>query len=555
MPYYRERTSELWNHFEPVEGDKAKCDYCSMKLSTAGGSLNNLKRHLLARHPTVTINRNESNQQRGTFISLFVMLNKNNNIKLPHTEHDIQTSSTSTISFSSPNVTQTSLVMASILSSECRPLSVTKKKQLDEQLAKMIVKRYYPFALVEDPEFKKFLNMLNPSYTLPSRKTVSNNIIPRLYESSKNDVQHLIDQTIAVCLTTDCWTSKENTKFDVRHTGDNISEKLITTMRNWNITHKVTVINGLKHISSITQKVKIIVEYFKRSHHALAKLYATQEQMNLPKLKLTQDVVTRWNSTFDMLQRFVKVKDAINSTLAVLQANVDMLSSEEWIIVEKASVVLEIFYDVTNEICSDQYVTLSVVLIFTSAIFESMKMYEQDITLPIEIKEMVSTLKQQTISRLKPLEDNDLVTQAALLDPRYKKLAFSNVNVNNSINENPQQSDESTCIKSSLLCKSFDEQYNRQKASHNPQAAGIIEVDKYLNEPILNRHENPLTWWNSRKSQYPRLYNLVLKRLCIVATSIPCERLFSKAGMTLTEQRNRIKPSKASQILFLNQNL
>jgi hypothetical protein len=105
------------------------------------------------------------------------------------------------------------------------------------------------------------------------------------------------------------------------------------------------------------------------------------------------------------------------------------------------------------------------------------------------------------------------------------------------------------------LCKSFDEQYNRQKASHNPQAAGIIEVDKYLNEPILNRHENPLTWWNSRKSQYPRLYNLVLKRLCIVATSIPCERLFSKAGMTLTEQRNRIKPSKASQILFLNQNL
>jgi hypothetical protein len=192
----------------------------------------------------------------------------------------------------------------------------------------------------------------------------------------------------------------------------------------------LVVQNGLKHISSITQKVKNIVEYFKRSHHALAKLYATQEQMNLPKLKLTQDVVTRWNSTFDMLQRFVKVKDAINSTLAVLQANVDMLSSEEWIIVEKASVVLEIFYDVTNEICSDQYVTLSVVLIFTSAIFESMKMYEQDITLPIEIKEMVSTLKQQTISRLKPLEDNDLVTQAALLDPRYKKLAFSNVSDN-----------------------------------------------------------------------------------------------------------------------------
>jgi len=55
--------------------------------------------------------------------------------------------------------------------------------------------------------------MLNPSYVLPSRKTVSNNIIPRLYENCKNDVQRLIDQTLAVCLTTDCWTSNEDTSF------------------------------------------------------------------------------------------------------------------------------------------------------------------------------------------------------------------------------------------------------------------------------------------------------------------------------------------------------
>jgi len=389
------------------------------------------------------------------------------------------------------------------------------------------------------------------------------------------------------------------TEFSDRHTADNISEKLKTIVRDWNIAHKVTAIvsdnasnvrsgiektnyrqvsyfahnlnlavqNGLKVISPITQKVKSIVEHFKRSHHALAKLHATQEQMNLPKLKLIQDVVTRWNSTYDMLQWFVKVKDAINSTLAVLQANVELLTSEEWIIVEKASVVLEIFYEVTKEISGDQYVTLSVVLIFTGVMLESMTNYEHDISLPIEIHNMVITLKQQIISRLKSFEDNYLVTQAALLDPRYKKLAFSNVSEQkltndlnkleqkvcsvqvedtNSHNYNPQQIDESS-TSSSLLWKSFDEQFNRHRASHHPQAAGIIELDKYMNEPIINRYENPLTWWNSRKSQYPRLYNLVLKRLCITATSVPFERLFSKGGMTLTDQRNRIKPSKASK--------
>lgn len=81
----------------------------------------------------------------------------------------------------------------------------------------------------------------------------------------------------------------------------------------------------------------------------------------------------------------------------------------------------------TKEISGDRSVTLSVVLIFTGVIFESMNKYEQDITLPINVHTMVLTLKQQITSSLKPLEDNDLVTQAALLDPRYKKLAFTNI--------------------------------------------------------------------------------------------------------------------------------
>lgn len=55
--------------------------------------------------------------------------------------------------------------------------------------------------------------MLNPSYTLPSRKTISNNIIPRLYETTKIEVQDLINQSMAVCLITNCWTSSKNVSF------------------------------------------------------------------------------------------------------------------------------------------------------------------------------------------------------------------------------------------------------------------------------------------------------------------------------------------------------
>ncbi|KAF0715473.1 zinc finger BED domain-containing protein 1-like [Aphis craccivora] len=143
----------------------------------------------------------------------------------------------------------------------------------------MIVKKYYPFSNVKDPEFKKFVQMLNPGYTLPSRNTVSNSLIPRF----------------AVCLTTDCWTSVNNTsflavtahflngnmelksycldctEFSDRHTGQNIGERIITIARAWDIDYKVTAVVS-DNAANVVAGIKSIVEYFKHSHHALSKL-------------------------------------------------------------------------------------------------------------------------------------------------------------------------------------------------------------------------------------------------------------------------------------------
>nr|CAH7722697.1 unnamed protein product [Callosobruchus chinensis] len=67
-------------------------------------------------------------------------------------------------------------------------------------------------------------------------------------------------------------------------------------------------------------------------------------------------------------------------------------------------------------------------------------------------------------------------------------------------------------------------------------AAGIIETDSYLREPVTARSEDPFSWWEHKKNQYPRLYQLVLRRLCVCATSVSCERVFSKTGATVTEK-------------------
>lgn len=77
---------------------------------------------------------------------------------------------------------------------------------------------------------------------------------------------------------------------------------------------------------------------------------------------------------------------------------------------------------------------------------------------------------------------------------------------------------------------------------------------RYLEEPLVNRDGDPLKWWLEKKHLYPNLYNLAVQKLCIVATSVPCERIFSKAGQILTSRRNRLSANKVKKLLFLNVN-
>lgn len=209
-----------------------------------------------------------------------------------------------------------------------------------------------------------------------------------------------------------------------------------------------------------------------------------------------------------MVNGIIAIKDPIIATLPVLSnPELNCLISQDWIILENAQDILKIFYEVTTEISAK------------------------------EINSMGQVLKDELLARFGNIEESHLITQATLLDPRFKKFAFS---TNNS---------------SSALWKEFDETVVNLIGGSNSSVAGIIEVDKYLNQPLISRAENPLVWWAERKKVYPRLYTLVKRRLCIMATSVPCERIFSKAGQVVSERRSRLSISKISQILFLNHNM
>ena len=73
--------------------------------------------------------------------------------------------------------------------------------------------------------------------------------------------------------------------------------------------------------------------------------------MNRDRLKLKQNVVTRWNSTYDMFSRLLLKEEPLISFSALLQLEDDViLSVEEWEIAQQAGEALAPLHQVTDEI-------------------------------------------------------------------------------------------------------------------------------------------------------------------------------------------------------------
>ena len=89
----------------------------------------------------------------------------------------------------------------------------SKVRKLNNLLVQTICKDALPFRLVESDSFKQFVATLDPRYQLPTRKKLSSDMIPAMYDIIKQSVLTSISQSTAIALTTDAWTSLNNEAF------------------------------------------------------------------------------------------------------------------------------------------------------------------------------------------------------------------------------------------------------------------------------------------------------------------------------------------------------
>ena len=80
------------------------------------------------------------------------------------------------------------------------------------------------------------------------------------------------------------------------------------------------------------------------------------------------------------------------------------------------------------------------------------------------------------------------------------------------------------------------------------------EVKRYRERDLLSLQKNPLQWWKEQQD-LPLLSSLAKKYLCIPATSVASERVFSTAGDIVSSKRSLLKPEHVDQLIFLKKNL
>jgi hypothetical protein len=264
-----------------------------------------------------------------------------------------------------------------------------------------------------------------------------------------------------------------------------------------------------------------------------------------------------------MLARYVEQQEAIRTALCILDRNDIVVASDKTQYIEDVIKILEPFEAVTREVSAEKHVSSSVII----PLCKSLQRITASRT-DSPAYSLCEKLVEQMNRRFRYMDGNRVIAAATILDPRFKKLPFTdqraadhiaqhivaeanrlqeNINVNEQLpNSLPPSSNTSSDW------QYFDNLVEESTTSRsNAGISAIIEIDQYLTLPLIRRSDDPLLWWKVNGHLFPGLSQAARKYLGGIATSVPSERLFSKAG-ELISARSRIKDKNVDMILFLN---
>ncbi|XP_014455781.1 E3 SUMO-protein ligase ZBED1 [Alligator mississippiensis] len=491
-----------------------------------------------------------------------------------------------------------------------KPTDQTKYNNLTNAIAKWIAMDCRPLNIVNDRGLIEVIQIAssNQSYTLPSQGTIASRIRD-LYHSEKTTKLELLKNAQAVALTGDHWTSLSNHSYlgvtahlidaawrlqsfaltavytEERHYAEACAERFLDVTKEWNIQEKVTTISTdrasnmiaatsrlpFEHMTCIAHslqrsitvalraggfenvllKCRKILGCFKHSLANSAEL-KTQQPANGQKQEiLRQDISARWDSTLGMVQRLLRNKATIMTTLALEKHNLSVLTGSDFGKLQKLETLLEPCRFVTELLGGELYVSCSVILPALCHVCRVTAVSDDD---PAYVARFKNTFTSH-LTKHKEGTNMRFLKIATVLDPRFKNLKClpksERDEVWNMLSEvlKEQHSDaeptepEPPQKKISLLLVASDSD------DENEGVPVRTALDRYKAEPIIPMEACPLEWWSKHEGAYESLAYLARKYLATPATAVPCERLFSLSGDIVNKKRAALSPENVNQLV------
>ena len=355
--------------------------------------------------------------------------------------------------------------------------------------------------------FRAFIHELAPTFQLPVKKTIRK-YLDIEYQEKKETVRNLLYQQPSVALTTDIWSSRArqgyitvtshfiDEKWNMRrgvlathhmpesHIGENIAKRILETKAEFLIkevagtshdnaanmklaarqldvsstlcfghTLQLAIQEELSHPSTTEclKSCKALVMHFNQSPLATTALKTRQGELTRDGIDfptLQQDVPTRWNSTYFMIQSLLKNKGPIGLVLgdrevtkAVLATKLE-LRKEDWQQLEQIVECLRPFDVATKQMSAELYPTLGSVYPLVRGIMKRhLKKGEEEER--EEVAFFKSKVKKALRKRFNVGEEDfcdDII--ASVLHPRFKKLKFLEHEETEDTDEEDQEMDE-----------------------------------------------------------------------------------------------------------------
>ena len=315
--------------------------------------------------------------------------------------------------------------------------------------------------------------------------------------------------------------------------------------------------NSVSRFEEVIKKGAKIVQHFKHSTVATTALQNKQQQLQLKELKLIQSCPTRWNSTYDMCDRLVRNRDAIVSVLGdrqVTTLNVALkleMQEQDWITLGEIITILEPIELATKELCSEQKVTISLVLpILHGLINNHLNFNNADSDHSRQFKNTLQISFQNRFALETDLENVHRI--ASFLDPRSKQLTFETADIKTKVHNYIKNILSNVTANESNASKPVASALDIIYRSRDINVSS--EFDVYLETYQINHNSCPLAWWKTHQKRFPKLAELAKKYLSIPATSSSSERVFSAAGSIVNPKRSSLQPENVDLLVFLYKN-